>query len=85
MSIGFKSEAEARADQPDVKLTVTLNGANLTMHNGTLLELNPDEQFWEVNSYHCTGELSTGDYTITGQSCVRGQCGNPGTFTLYVR
>ena len=76
MSIGFESdngEAEARADQPNISLAVTMNGTTLPMDGDTVVEYNDGAGFWEINSYHCTGTLAPGTYTIIGTSYRSGE------------
>jgi hypothetical protein len=87
MSMGFENggEAEARADQPNVSLSVTVNDVDLPMTGGTRVEYNKGAGFWEVNSYHCTGVLAPGQYTIVGTSYKNSQYADKATFELVAK
>lgn len=85
MSIGFNNYQEAVNDHPNIGLTVTMNGVPLAMDGTTVVEYNDAAGFWEVNSYHCTGSLPAGSYTIIGTSYRRGQYVDSARFELIAR
>lgn len=69
MSIGYEVEngqAAAIADKPNISLPVTMNDVPLAIDGDTVVEYNDGTEFWEINSYYCTGILSPGVYTIVG-------------------
>ena len=87
MSTGYANggENEARADQPNISLKVRMNGIMLPMDHSTVVEYNNGAGFWEVNSYHCTGNLEPGQYTIVGTSYRKGEYIDSATFVLEAR
>jgi hypothetical protein len=71
MSTGYESdngEAEARADLPNIELRVSMDGVDVPMDGGTVVEQNSGANSWEINSYHYTGALAAGDHTVIGTS-----------------
>jgi hypothetical protein len=71
MSIGdYATEADALADQSFASFNVVLGGDILPQDGETLVQYNDGMGFWEINSYHCTGNLPPGTYTLTGRSSL---------------
>ncbi len=68
MSIGFNSESEAKNDFDHISLKVSMDGIDLPADGGKRVEYNHGAGFWEINSYHCSGELSPGEYLVVGTS-----------------
>ncbi len=87
MSIGYgaEGEAEARAEQPDISLSVTMNGIELPMAGPTQVEYNDGAGIWEINSYHCTGPLAPGIYSIVGTSYRGGEVVDSASFVLLAK
>lgn len=88
MSTGYTEGGEAqeaRADQPNISLSVTMNGVELPMTGPTRVEYNDGAGFWEVNSYHCTGALAPGMYNIVGTTNRIGEAAVSVSFDLLAQ
>ncbi len=88
MSTGYEEGGEAeeaRADQPNISLSVTMNGVELPMTGPTRVEYIDRAGFWAVNSYHCTGPLAPGSYNIVGTSYRSGEVIDSVSFVLLAQ
>ena len=76
MSTGFEGEngeQEARDHLPNFEMTVTINDVSLPMDGTLIVEYNDGAGFWEINSYHCTGDLDVGEYELIGTGYSHGE------------